>query len=479
MANVKLYDKNGAEQIFEGVETITLDSTVEGETETFSHGIAMDNVPIEVDFSNGDMEIDGGGYLVKSAVILKPENLMSENVAEGVNIAGVVGTHKGGGGGDYTVTFMNGSTKLYERQVLSGNTCGDVVELGLIDAPTKTPTNTIAYVQTGWSLTDGGEADSNALVNVTEDRTVYAAYEETVRLYTVRFFDGENLLYTTQVEYGKTAEYTTTKDGYIFDGWQPSNTNITADTDCYAQWAEKPTFANSSWADIAAVSEAGLAKTYYAVGDTKDVTLTNGETIQFEIWGFDHDDLSDGSGKAGISIVAKTLPSLAYDINSVESRAPSSFGLYYTAPYYLGISNKVVDLLPAELRNVTKEIVKKCVVTLVDGNDLRDINCNFWAPSHTEINCKEGSRTTNLSTLGAVYEKHKSHAQITNSMSASLRELYLLKKTPDGTAQNYWLRGRWNSTSSRPFYYISADSKFISETTTETFQNYCCIGFCV
>ena len=49
------------------------------------------------------------------------------------------------------------------------------------------------------------------------------------------------------MKYGETANYTAEKEGFGFDGWQPSNENITADTDCYAQWTENVTFANASW----------------------------------------------------------------------------------------------------------------------------------------------------------------------------------------------------------------------------------------
>lgn len=60
--------------------------------------------------------------------------------------------------------------------------------------------------------------------------------------YTIYFYNGETLLETvTGVPSGGTATYTgatptSSQAGYIFDGWNPSNTNITADTSCYAQF---------------------------------------------------------------------------------------------------------------------------------------------------------------------------------------------------------------------------------------------------
>ena len=59
----------------------------------------VENMPIALDFSGGDMEIIApDGVVVKSAVIQKPANLTPENIAEGVNIAGIVGALAAGGG---------------------------------------------------------------------------------------------------------------------------------------------------------------------------------------------------------------------------------------------------------------------------------------------------------------------------------------------------------------------------------------------
>lgn len=60
----------------------------------------VENMPIALDFSGGDQTITAAeGTVVKSAVIQKPANLTPENIAEGVDIAGIVGALAGGGGG--------------------------------------------------------------------------------------------------------------------------------------------------------------------------------------------------------------------------------------------------------------------------------------------------------------------------------------------------------------------------------------------
>lgn len=104
---VILKDRDGEDRAYYGVEAVKL-VTTDGGTQLFSKGEAVENVRIVPDFSGGDMTVQAAqGTLVKSAVIQMPETLVPENIAEGVDIAGVVGTLTGGGGG--TVIAKTGS----------------------------------------------------------------------------------------------------------------------------------------------------------------------------------------------------------------------------------------------------------------------------------------------------------------------------------------------------------------------------------
>ena len=63
---------------------------------------------------------------------------------------------------------------------------------------------------------------------------------EETKYYTVNFYNGDELLQSVSVPYGGNAIYTgdepTKEGGYAFTGFVPDGTNITADTDCYAQF---------------------------------------------------------------------------------------------------------------------------------------------------------------------------------------------------------------------------------------------------
>jgi hypothetical protein len=144
----------------------------------------------------------------------------------------------GGGGGDHTIKFMSedGSTVLCEKAVMNGDTSGDPVSLGLIDIPTKEATAEFNYGFWGWSLTPGGEADENALVNITSDKTVYASFVGVVRLYTIKYYDEDSVIHKETLAYGATPSYTPEKSGYVFTGWTPSVVEVTGDADYYANW---------------------------------------------------------------------------------------------------------------------------------------------------------------------------------------------------------------------------------------------------
>lgn len=139
------------------------------------------------------------------------------------------------------VTFMNGDVELCKTACMVGDCSIDPVETAKIATPTKDPTESTVYTYAGgWSLTEGGEADVMALVDVSEDRTVYAVYAESVREYTINFYDddGTTLLESVQVGYGTVPSmtYTPEKDDYMLTGWTPELVAVTGDADYVAVW---------------------------------------------------------------------------------------------------------------------------------------------------------------------------------------------------------------------------------------------------
>lgn len=115
------------------------------------------------------------------------------------------------------------------------------------EQPARTATAQYSYSFVGWSTSmNSTTATSGATISVSADRNVYAAYSQTVRSYTVYFYNGSTLLQSKTVNYGASASYTGSTPVYngsdpgewTFTGWSPSPSNITGNTSCYAQYAD-------------------------------------------------------------------------------------------------------------------------------------------------------------------------------------------------------------------------------------------------
>lgn len=114
--------------------------------------------------------------------------------------------------------------------------------------PTHSPTAQYTYAFAGWSLLRNSSVnDPNALLNLTQNRNVYAAYTKTVRTYTVVFknSDGTVLQTVTDVPYGGTAQYTgstpihpTEPEGMLFIAFNPDGSNIIGATECIAAYQD-------------------------------------------------------------------------------------------------------------------------------------------------------------------------------------------------------------------------------------------------
>lgn len=247
------------------------------------------------------------------------------------------------------VTFMSydGSTEEGKIPVAVGYDCPNPKFTSTRESDAQ-----YDYVLAGWATEVNGALNDDALKAVTEDRTVYANFAAVVRSYTITYYDsdGTTVLKTESLPYGSMPSYVPEKSGENFDSWNPALVAVKTDASYTAVWAERVTFAGGSWANIAAVSENGQAADYFAIGDTRVITV-NGTSITLRIIGFDHDTLADGSGKkAGMTIFA-------------EKALPNTM----TAPNWGSVANSMKTIikpqLPSELQAVIKPVLKKCDAT--------------------------------------------------------------------------------------------------------------------
>lgn len=284
------------------------------------------------------------------------------------------------------VTFMNdtGTKVLGKKAVAVGDDCADPIARGIFETPTKESTPQYSYTFSGgWATTPGGGKDSNALKAVTEDRTVYANFISTLRSYTITFCDddGVTVLSTKTYTYGSTPSYTpVNKDGYLFGGWVPALTTVTGDATYTANWVESVDFAAASWETIAARAADGTASQFWKVGDKKTITY-KGKDLRLVIAGFNHDDLADGSGKAGITLVYDSLPDDTYTWSDSKSYKYS----YVNNNYLMSNLATILAYFPADLRSVIKPVTKQVCDTATSGNGTTTIDQSLWMLSLTEL----------------------------------------------------------------------------------------------
>lgn len=299
----------------------------------------------------------------------------------------------GGGGGSSAdvcyVTFMShdGTVELGKKAVAVGDDCADPIARGVFDRPTRESDAQYDYDHAGWSKNPDNVLDDTALDAVTEDRVVYAVYAATVRYYTITYYDsdGTTVLKTESLAYGAvpSSDYAPEKDGYAFDGWEPTLATVTGDTSYIAVWTETITFANATWEQVVEICEAGNAEKNFAVGDTKTLVFTDLDgaevTTTVGIVGFEHDDLSDESGKAAISIMcmakACTVPHASTDY------AEGSNG--WAGSTLRTNMQSLLTHLPAALQTGIKQVTKTSRI-YVDGTDTTGTVTSedkIWIPS--------------------------------------------------------------------------------------------------
>jgi len=150
---------------------------------------------------------------------------------------------------DVTFTYDHVTATIYYHNrdsIISQETVIDGANPTNVPRPTYSDAQ-YYYTFTGWSSSNNDIAEEDILRGVEIDKHVYAAYDNVIRKYTVRFFNGTTLLATFEnVPYGTTVEFNTIPEYYEpedsvdwnFIGWtnDATTTPITGNTDCYSDW---------------------------------------------------------------------------------------------------------------------------------------------------------------------------------------------------------------------------------------------------
>ena len=307
-----------------------------------------------------------------------------------------------------------------------------------------------------------------AVSSVTGNITYTASY---IPVYTVRFYNGSTLLETVSVQQGNSATYSGATpvdavNGYPFDGWSPSPTNVQANMDCYAQFKAPWEVAEitDSWDQIIAACANGTYASKYKPGNYKPLDLGAQGTVNMQIVAMGKDALANGGGNAPLTFISKELLATNHRMN--PSRSGSS-GNYTEGTGTIGgwekcemrtyLKETIKPLIPSNVRSAIKEVTKYSRIYNTAGSAVNDVTStdDVWIPSYREVGF------TGRETLGPIYD-------------GAFPDNASRVKTLNGSAAWWWLR---SAPSSNYFYIVYSDGS--SNYRYATSAGGVALGFCL
>lgn len=176
-----------------------------------------------------------------------------------------------------------------------------------------------------------------------------------------------------------------------------------------------------TWGEILEISENGEAKNVFKPGDEIPVTLSGAAPmrITMQIAGFDHDELADGSGKAGITFISKEA-----FLESAQWGGYTTTQIHWPNTILRQNVKNVKDLLPTELQSAIKDVYK--LYGWNTTNPVQSVVDDIFVPSASELGLSLASDRYMRRDEGARYELFAENADII--------------KTYLGSAVDYWTR---------------------------------------
>lgn len=426
-----------------------------------------------------------------SVTVIGDSNLTPQNIAEGVEIYGIMGTLKIGSTSDipdayktyvehaktiYTGSYENiavlestnyinilflmsdFTVKTFDSSTSEFTAIGFVIcsyfktetKWEMLDFKT-TPSsggnfvNHIRYSSVYWIYNGQIIYPYGGYINAVGDGSAAVAYI-TVALpapypvgltpYKLTLTCGSKQLVGSYTEAGQKITYalptTGTWKGVFTDYGNNEIAKITFDVTPYMytktpSLTDKHILANDSWATISQIAKGGNAESSYALGDEKEITLTTGETLTLRIIGFNHDVLSDGAGFSGITFETKHLMAKKMNMNPTKTNKNGWRGSDMRKRLQPGGS--IYTVLPKEVQDVIRPVNK---VTSVGYNvkNLETTSDYAFLLSEVEI---FGNNSHSFAGEGKRYGYYGEYANIKERR---------VKKLANGTgdAENWWER---------------------------------------
>ena len=216
--------------------------------------------------------------------------------------------------------------------------------------------------------------------------------------------------------------------------------------------------------EISMISDAGLASSYFSLGDTVDIELSGIGTMTLEIADFDHDYLTGNTSAdtAGITFITKDLLYQTYLMNTTDTNV----GGFPDSALYDTLSTTIWNAIPAEWRNIIKTIYKRYGT----GNGTSKgewFGSKIWVPLEYEMfGTTKYSPATEHSTGNA-----RKYPIFTNNNSR-------IKKMNNGAGgANYYWEASPYASNAAGFCGVGSDGAAGISTAGDTVG--VCFGFCI
>lgn len=219
-----------------------------------------------------------------------------------------------------------------------------------------------------------------------------------------------------------------------------------------------------SWAQINTLGTAGVLGKIFALGDTKDVTLSGIGTMTLQIADFDHDYLSGTTtaNKAAVTFLCKNLLYKTYKMNSSDTNN----GGFPSSSLCSTLNGSIYNALPSDL----KAVIKTAYKWYGTGNNTKNGKWSghkLWLPLTFEMFGESNYSPATEHTTGNA----RQYPIFTDNASR-------IKKMNNGggSAQWYWLASP-GATNATRFCGVYSDGSSDSDAASNS--NGVCFGLCV
>ena len=352
-----------------------------------------------------------------------------------------------------------------------------------IPEPTKASTAYLVYKFAGWS---------GSYSTIFQDTDVVAVFSENTRYYTVTWFNGLMQVQKLSVEAGGSAAYTgsdLTKTGFIWTGWDTKVVDVLSDLIVTATF-EAPSLPPEkldtslydyvysddlddkraySFGQFIGIITSGLAPEYFSMYDKIKIVNTwtgiKDESMELSLHSLGHFMMADGSGLAATTWFMTGVLNAARQWNTTNTNV----GGYLECALDDWLENTLYPNLPCHWRAVINPVI----VLANAGDQSANISQgerHLYIPSYAELGFGVNEVPYTNEICSEANEKQ---------FSMYTGNAQRIKKTFNntGSAQNYWTRSAYSSSSSVALGILSDGGSYNNDNASNSLA--VCVGLSI